>query len=162
ARDPCLAIPIGSGRILRNRLHDWGYFSEPEPGLDGRRIECARGKIIGGSSTINAMGHVRGNRGDYDRWAASGLPGWSYAEILPYFRRQESWEEGATPYRGGDGPMATRMVHYRDPLVEAYVAAGRAAGHPWTDDYNGAEQHGFGFSQTTIRKGRRHHAGDAY
>src|SRR5437870_13878547 len=82
-RDPWIHIPRGWGRILTRRLHDWMYFTEPEPQLAGRRIECARGKVIGGSSSINAMAYVRGNAGDYDRWAAAGLPGWSYAEVLP-------------------------------------------------------------------------------
>jgi choline dehydrogenase/4-pyridoxate dehydrogenase len=161
-RDPWVRIPLGWGHLLRNRLHDWGYFSEPEPGLDGRRIECARGKAVGGSSAINAMGYVRGNAADYDRWASRALPGWSYAEVLPYFRRQESWQGGAGPYRGGDGPMATRFAPYGDPLDASYLAAAEAAGHPRTDDYNGAHQYGFGVSQTTVRRGRRHHAGDAY
>jgi len=91
-RDPWLHIPLAWGRILLNRMHDWMYFSEPEPHMDGRPIECARGKVIGGSSSINAMAYVRGNRGDYERWAAGGLLDWSYADVLPYFRRQESWE----------------------------------------------------------------------
>src|SRR5260370_8219125 len=96
-RDPWIKIPWGWGRILEKRLHDWKYFTEPEPNADGRRIECARGKVIGGSSSINAMAYVRGNPGDYDRWAASGLPGRSYAEVLPYFRPQESWEGPPPP-----------------------------------------------------------------
>ncbi|HVV94869.1 MAG TPA: GMC family oxidoreductase N-terminal domain-containing protein [Hyphomicrobiales bacterium] len=162
SRDPWVKIPLGWGHLLRNRLHDWGYFTEPEPGLDGRRIECARGKAVGGSSAINAMGYVRGNAADYDRWASRGLPGWSYAEVLPYFRRQEDWAGGASVFRGAGGPMATRFAPYDDPLVAAYLAAADAAGHPRTGDYNGARQHGFGTSQTTIRRGRRHHAGDAY
>ena len=111
-------------------MHDWMYFTEPEAGMDGRPIECARGKVIGGSSSINAMAYVRGHRGDYDRWAASGLPAWSYAHVLPYFRRQESWEGGADAYRGGDGPLTTQHTRYADPLVEAYAAAGREAGYP--------------------------------
>ena len=94
-RDPWIHIPLGWGRMLIKRMHDWMYFSEPEPGMNGRRIECARGKVIGGSSSINAMAYVRGHRGDYDRWAASGLGQWSYAHVLPYFRRQESWDGGA-------------------------------------------------------------------
>jgi choline dehydrogenase/4-pyridoxate dehydrogenase len=161
-RDPWVTIPLGWGHLLRNRLHDWGYFTEPEPGLDGRRIECARGKAVGGSSAINAMGYVRGNAADYDRWASYGLPGWSYAEVLPYFRRQEDWEGGESRYRGAGGPMATRFAAYGDPLVAAYLAAAAASGHPRTDDYNGARQDGFGISQTTVHRGRRHHAGDAY
>jgi 4-pyridoxate dehydrogenase len=161
-RDPWISIPLAWGRMLQRRKHDWGYFAEPEATMDGRRVECARGKVIGGSSSINAMAYVRGHRGDYERWAEGGLTGWSYAHVLPYFRRQESWEAGASAYRGGDGPLTTRMTRYMDPLVEAYRAAGEAAGHPLTDDYNGAQQEGFGRSQQTIRNGRRCSAAVAY
>jgi 4-pyridoxate dehydrogenase len=147
---------------LRQRKHDWGYFAEPEATMDGRRVECARGKVIGGSSSINAMAYVRGHRGDYDRWAANGLTAWSYAHVLPYFRRQESWEGGASAFRGGDGPLTTRPTRYEDQLVEAYLAAAGEAGHPMTEDYNGAQQEGFGRSQQTIRNGRRCSAAVAY
>jgi choline dehydrogenase/4-pyridoxate dehydrogenase len=161
-RDPWIHIPLGWPRILERRMHDWMYFAEPEASVGGRRLECARGKVIGGSSSINAMAYVRGHRGDYDRWAAAGLTAWSYAHVLPYFRRQESWEAGASEYRGGDGPLSTRATRYRDPLVEAYLAAGAAAGHRVTEDYNGAQQEGFGRSQMTIRDGRRCSAAVAY
>jgi 4-pyridoxate dehydrogenase len=161
-RDPWIKIPLGWGRILERRLHDWMYFTEPEPNVDGRRIECARGKVIGGSSSINAMAYVRGNPGDYDRWAAAGLPGWSYAEVLPYFRRQEAWEGGAGAYRGGDGPLTVGTARYADPLVEACFAAGRALQWPATPDYNGAQQEGLGRIQQTIRNGRRCSAAEAY
>jgi 4-pyridoxate dehydrogenase len=161
-RNPWIHIPLGWPRLLLNRMNDWMYFSEPEPTLGGRPIECARGKVIGGSSSINAMVYVRGHRGDYARWAASGLPEWSYEKVLPYFRRQESWEGGANPWRGGDGPLTTRFGRYDDPLNEAFVAAGREAGHPWTDDYNGAQQEGIGHIQSTIRDGRRCSAAVAY
>jgi 4-pyridoxate dehydrogenase len=125
-------------------------------------VECARGKVVGGSSSINAMAYVRGNRADYERWAATGLRSWSYAHALPYFKRQESWEGGASRYRGGDGPLTTRLSRYADPLFDAWTEAGMAAGHPVTEDYNGAEQHGFGRMQSTIRNGRRCSAADAY
>jgi 4-pyridoxate dehydrogenase len=161
-RDPLLRIPLAWGRILDRRLHDWMYFAEPEATMDGRGLECARGKVIGGSSSINAMAYVRGHRADYDRWAVAGLPQWSYAHVLPYFRRQESWEGGASEYRGGGGPLTTVRSRYADPLVEAYAAAGLAAGHPATDDYNGAQQEGFGRWQATIRDGRRCSAAVAY
>lgn len=161
-RDPLIRIPLAWGRILDRRLHDWMYFAEPEATMDGRGLECARGKVIGGSSSINAMAYVRGHRADYDRWADAGLPQWSYAHVLPYFRRQESWEGGAGPYRGVDGPLTTAWSRYADPLVEAYAAAGVAAGHPATDDYNGAQQEGFGRWQATIRDGRRCSAAVAY
>ncbi len=161
-RDPWIRIPLGWGRLLRRRMHDWMYFAEPEATMDGRRVECARGKVVGGSSSINAMAYVRGHRGDYERWAAAGLDAWSYAHVLPYFRRQEHWEGGADAYRGGDGPLTTQFSRYRDPLVEAFLAAGAAAGHPASEDYNGASQEGFARSQQTIRDGQRCSAAVAY
>jgi 4-pyridoxate dehydrogenase len=162
-RDPWIHIPLAWGRMLQRRRHDWMYFAEPEATMDGRRIECARGKVIGGSSSTNAMAYVRGHRGDYERWAAEhGLTAWSYAHVLPYFRRQESWEGGAGAYRGGDGPLTTRASRYRDPLVDAFLASAEAAGHPTTEDYNGAQQEGFGRTQQTIRDGRRCSAAVAY
>jgi 4-pyridoxate dehydrogenase len=161
-RDPWIKIPLGWGRILERRLHDWMYFTEPEENVNGRRIECARGKVIGGSSSINAMAYVRGTRGDYDRWAAAGLDTWSYAHVLPYFRRQESWEGGAGEYRGGDGPLTVGTARYDDPIIDACLAAGAALQLPHTDDYNGAQQEGLGRMQQTIRKGRRCSAAEAY
>ena len=161
-RDPWLQIPLAWTRILRDRKHDWMYFTEPEAAMDGREIECARGKVIGGSSSINAMAYVRGHRGDYDRWAGGGLPRWAYAHVLPYFRRQENWEGGTDEYRGSGGPLTTVWSRYRDPLVEAFAAAGDSAGYPKTDDYNGAQQEGFGRWQATIRDGRRCSAAKAY
>jgi choline dehydrogenase-like flavoprotein len=161
-RDPWVSLPLGWGRILQNRLHDWLYFAEPEASVGGRRVECARGKVVGGSSSINAMAYVRGHRSDYDRWEASGLKGWSFAETLPYFKRQESWEGGANDYRGGDGPLHTRTSRYADPLIDAYIEAGVASGHPRTHDYNGAQQEGFDRLQSTIRNGRRWSGADAY
>jgi 4-pyridoxate dehydrogenase len=161
-RDPWIHIPLGWGRILQHRLHDWMYFAEPEPNVDGRRVECARGKVVGGSSSINAMAWVRGNRLDYERWAAGGLPEWSYAHVLPYFRRQESWEGGATDYRGSGGPITVQACRYQDPLIAAYGEAMRAAGYPRTDDYNAAQQEGYGTLQMSIRDGRRCSAAVAY
>ncbi len=161
-RDPWIHIPLGWGRILQNRLHDWMYFCEPEESVGGRRVECARGKVVGGSSSVNAMAYVRGNRGDFDRWRANGLVGWSYEDVLPYFRKQETWEGGASAYRGGDGPLTTQTCRYQDPLLDAFAEAGRSAGHPWTDDYNGERQEGFGRLQMTIRNGRRCSSASAY
>jgi choline dehydrogenase-like flavoprotein len=161
-RDPLIHIPLAWGKIFEERLHDWMYFTEAEPGLDGRSIECARGKVIGGSSSINVMGYVRGHRNDYDRWAESGLTQWSYAHALPYFKKQESWEGGETSYRGGSGPLTTRWTRYQDPLIEAHVEAALQAGYKETDDYNGAQQEGVGHSQATIVNGRRCSAAAAY
>src|SRR3977135_3337871 len=157
-RDPWIHIPLGLPRLLLIRMHDWMYFCEPEDSMGGRGVECARGKVIGGSSSINAMAYVRGNRGDYDRWAAAGLPEWSYAHVLPYFRRQESRADGASSLRGGAGPLMVRTTRFADPLVDAFAAAGAAAGYPATADYNGARQEGFGRWQVTGRDGRRRSA----
>jgi choline dehydrogenase/4-pyridoxate dehydrogenase len=149
--------------MFLHQRNDWGLSTEPETSMGGRRIEVARGKVIGGSSSTNAMGYVRGHRADYDRWASAyALPDWSFENVLTYFRRQETWEGGADAYRGDAGPLTTRFNRYSDPMVDAFVDAGRAAGHPITPDYNGAQQEGFGRWQSTIRKGRRCSAADAY
>src|SRR4051812_43612980 len=162
-RDPLIRIPIVWPYIFLHGLHDWGYDTEPEPAMRGRRVEFARGKVVGGSSSTNAMAYVRGHRGDYDRWAAEyGLPQWSYAHVLPYFRRQETWEGGPDSWRGGDGPLTTRFGRYPDPIGEACLEAGRAAGHQITDDYNGEQQEGFARWQMTVRDGRRCSAAVAY
>jgi 4-pyridoxate dehydrogenase len=161
-RDPWIHIPLAWGRMMARRMHDWMYSTEPEPGMNGRRIEIPRGKVIGGSSSINAMAYVRGHRGDYDRWGAAGLTPWSYAHVLPYFQRQESWEGGTDQYRGGGGPLSTRRTYFSDPIVEAFAAAGAAAGYGWTDDFNGRQQEGFTARQVTIRNGRRCSAAVAY
>ena len=160
--NPWIHIPLGWPRILLKRMNDWMYFSEPEAAIGGRPVECARGRVVGGSSSINAMAYVRGHRADYDRWAAAGLDGWSYKHVLPYFRRQESWEKGPDPFRGGYGPLTVRFSRYDDPLAETFTAAGLAAGYAHTLDYNGAQQEGFGRWQVTIRNGRRCSAAVAY
>src|SRR6202790_1841232 len=161
-RDPWIHIPLGWPRMLLRRMHDWMYFAEPEASMGGRGLECARGKVIGGSSSINAMAYVRGHRGDYDRWAASGLAAWSYAHVLPYFRRQEAWKGGSSFYRGGDGPLTTQMTRFSDALDDAFDAPGLDAGYQTTADYNGARQEGFGVWQMTVKNGRRCSAADAY
>lgn len=161
-RDPWIHIPLGWGKILQKRLHDWNYFCEPEESVGGRRVECARGKVIGGCSSTNAMAYVRGNRGDYDRWVAAGARGWGYEDVLPYFRRLERWEGGASTYRGAQGPVAVQACRYEDPLIGAFAEAGLSAGHSWTDDYNGATQLGFSRLQMTIGAGRRCSSATAY
>jgi 4-pyridoxate dehydrogenase len=161
-RDPLIHIPIGMGKMHDLGLHDWGFHSEPEPNLDNRRIEAARGKVLGGSSSINVMAYTRGHRGDYDRWAQKGARGWSYADVLPYFKRAETWEGGEDKYRGGAGPLGTQWAKTRDPLYQAWIDAGKAAGIPHTPDYNGANPIGFGHSQYTIRNGRRSSTANAY
>ncbi len=161
-RHPFIKLPLGWGKVLLGRLYDWGYDSEPQETMAGRRIEVARGKVVGGSSSINAMAYVRGNRADYDRWASQALPEWSYSNVLPYFRRSESWEGGEDDYRGGSGPLATRKSRYQDPLVDAYLEAAQAVGYGFNDDYNGEKQDGFARMQSTIRNGRRESAATAY
>lgn len=160
--DPMLSIPLGVGRIWGYERYNWNYFTEPEPNAGNRRVEVARGKVMGGSSSINAMGYVRGNAGDYDRWASAGLADWSFARLLPYFKRAETWEDGETELRGGSGPLYVRRTKEIDPLHEAYIAAGVQAGYKFTDDYNGSQQEGFGWCQWTIRNGRRASTSAAY
>jgi 4-pyridoxate dehydrogenase len=153
--DPLNEIPMLWARNAFKRRHDWGYSCEPEKMLAGQSLPMFRGKIIGGSSSINAMTYVRGHRADYDRWAGIGLRDWSYAHVLPYFKKQETWEGGANKYRGGSGPLTTTTSRYDDPLGEALLAAGSAAGYPSTPDYNGEEQEGFTLAQLTVSEGRR-------
>jgi len=159
---PLIHVPIGLGKIWEHRLFDWGYDTEPEPRLDNRRIEAMRGKVLGGSSSINVMAYVRGHRGDYDHWAHDGARGWSYADVLPYFKRCESWEKGENTWRGGGGPLGVIDSRNRDPLFDAWLVAAQEADWPFTDDYNGKEQEGFGVGQWTIRAGRRCSAAVAF
>lgn len=113
-------------------MFDWGYDTEPEPRLDNRRIEAMRGKVLGGSSSINVMAYVRGNRGDYDRWARNGCHGWSYADVLPYFKPSESWEKGENTWRGADGPLSVIDSRHRDPLFDAWLEAAQEADWPFS------------------------------
>jgi 4-pyridoxate dehydrogenase len=159
---PYIHIPLGMGRMHDHDMFDWGFQTDPEPNLNTRRIEAMRGKVLGGSSSINVMAYTRGNRGDYDRWAQKGARGWSYADVLPYFQRGETFENGADPWRGGSGPLGTEFAKTRDPLYDAWIAAGEAAGYPFNPDYNGKQQEGFGRSQYTIRYGRRSSSASAF
>ena len=161
-RNPLIHVPLGMGKMHDYGMFDWGYHSEPEPNLDNRRIEAMRGKVLGGSSSINVMAYTRGHRGDYDRWAQKGARGWSYADVLPYFKRCETWQDGENPWRGGTGPVGTEFAKTRDPLYDAWIEAAKAAGFPHTDDYNGEQQEGFGRGQYTIRDGYRSSAATAY
>ena len=160
--DPLIHVPLGMGKMHEHRLHDWGYDTEPEPTLAGRRLKALRGKVLGGSSSINVMAWTRGSPGDYDRWARAGATGWSWAEVQPVFERIETWEEGTGNGRGGDGPVGVQWARTDDPLYEAWRGAAREAGWPITDDYNGPSPLGFGRSQYSIRDGRRCSAAVAY
>ncbi len=161
-RNPLIHIPLGVGKLHERSLYDWGLHSEPERELGGRRIEAMRGKVLGGSSSVNMMAHTRGHPGDYDRWARNGARGWSYAEVLPYFRRSERWEGGANEFRGGDGPVSVQRSKFLDPLNGAWIEAARLAGYPQTEDYNGEQAEGFGHGQNAIHNGRRCSAAVAY
>jgi len=159
---PFISIPLGMGKMNDYRMFDWGYETEPEPNLGGRRVEARRGKVLGGCSTINVMAYTRGNPGDFDRWARNGAKGWSYGDVLPYFRRGETFERGADQFRGGDGPVGTEFAKTPDPIFDAWVEAGKQAGFPVTSDYNARQQEGFGRGQFTIRDGRRSSSSRAY
>lgn len=162
-RSPLIKLPLAWGLILKHRRFDWGYFTEAEQQLDGRRIECSRGKVIGGCSSTNGMTYSRGAPQDYDHWAHDlGLRGWSYAEVLPYFKRAEQWEDGESDLRGGSGPLIVARSRFSDPLVPAFLKAAEGAGHSLNADYAGANLEGFGLLQTTIRQGKRWSAADAY
>src|SRR5262249_48219110 len=134
---PLIHIPIGLGKIYEWHMFDWGYHSDPEPNLNGRRVEAMCGKVLGGSSSMNGLAYTRGHRGDYDRWAQKGCNGWSFANVLPYFRRCETWERGQNTWRGGSGPIGTEFAKTRDPLFDGWMKAAEAAGISVTDDYNG-------------------------
>ena len=151
-----LSIPMNRDR------YNWRYETEPEPHLGGRRMHCPRGKVIGGSSSINGMVYVRGNPLDFERWEEEGARGWGYAQVLPYFRRAETREEGGDEYRGGEGNLHTRYGSLRNPLHAAFLEAAREAGYPLTDDINGGRQEGFGRMDMTVHGGRRWSAANAY
>jgi 4-pyridoxate dehydrogenase len=152
--DPLIHIPLGMAKMYEYKLHDWRYMSEPIPGLNNRVLNVKRGKVLGGSSSINVMAYTRGNPGDYDRWSQNGAPGWSFSEVLPYFKRCESWQNGGTDWRGGEGPLGTEYGRTQDPLYEAWLEAAAQAGWPVTEDYNGPKI-GFGRSQYTMKNGKR-------
>jgi choline dehydrogenase len=158
-----IEMPSGVGRLLADDRFNWAYVSESEPFLDDRRLTHPRGRVLGGSSSINGMMYVRGHARDYDRWAQSGCRGWSYADVLPYFRRSERHERGADPYHGADGPLRVSTPAGRmGVLADAFIEAGRQAGYPHTSDCNGAQQEGFGPYDRTTHAGRRWSAARAY
>jgi choline dehydrogenase len=163
---PFIQMPAALSYPMNMSLYDWGYKTLPEPHLGGRTLVCPRGKVIGGSSSINGMVYVRGHAGDYDHWAESGADGWSYADVLPYFKRMENWHEsgqgGDPDWRGSDGPLHISRGPRNNPLHGAFVEAGRQAGYPVTDDYNGQQQEGFGPMDMTVYKGQRWSAANAY
>jgi choline dehydrogenase len=151
-RNPLIHIPAGALRLHRHKKLNWNFASEPEESIAGRSLHWPRGKVLGGSSSINGMLYVRGNPRDYDRWAQMGCTGWSYDDVLPYFKQSETYEAGVNSYRGGDGPMAVEQYRTVLPLTHRFVEAAQDAGIPLTPDYNGARQEGVAYSQNSRRK----------
>lgn len=163
---PFIQMPAALSYPMNMKMYDWGYATEPEPHLDGRRLVTPRGKVIGGSSSINGMIYVRGHALDFDHWAEVGAIGWSYADVLPYYKRMENWHDGGhggdQSWRGNSGPLHITRGPRKNPLTLAFVAAGQQAGYQVTGDYNGQQQEGFGPFDATIWKGRRWSAANAY
>ncbi|SFI66418.1 choline dehydrogenase [Albimonas pacifica] len=163
---PFIQMPAALSYPMNMSRYDWGFLSEPEPRLNNRRLVVPRGKVIGGSSSINGMVYVRGHARDYDHWADQGAAGWSYADVLPYFKRMETWHDGGhggdPDWRGRSGPLHVTRGPRENPLFHAFVEAGLQAGYERTDDYNGEKQEGFGPMEQTVWKGRRWSAANAY
>ena len=163
---PFIQMPAALSYPMNMSRYDWGFMSEPEPHLGNRRLVCPRGKVIGGSSSINGMVYVRGHARDYDHWRDEGADGWGYADVLPYFKRMESWHSGGhggdPEWRGKDGPLHVTRGPRKNPLFHAFVEAGRQAGYGVTGDYNGERQEGFGPMEQTVWKGQRWSAANAY
>jgi choline dehydrogenase len=148
-------LPIGYGKTMWDKTVNWCFHTEPEPTMNGRRIYWPRGKTLGGSSSINGLIYIRGQREDYDRWAALGNPGWGYEDVLPYFIRSERNQRGADAWHGADGPLSVSDIGQSDPLIEAFIAGAGQLGVPRNDDFNGARQEGAGYYQLNTWKGWR-------
>ena len=160
---PFIQMPAALSYPMNMARYDWGFESEPEPGLDNRRLAVPRGKVLGGSSSVNGMVWVRGHARDFDHWAEAGAAGWAYADVLPYFRRLEHWHgDRPSDWRGSDGPLHVRRARQWNPLMHAFVEAGRQAGYPVTEDYNGHQQEGFGAFDMSVHNGRRWSTANAY
>ena len=159
---PLIQMPSALSIPLNTKTYNWGYLSEPEPNLNNRRITASRGKVIGGSSSINGMVYVRGHARDFDTWSGMGATGWGFADVLPYFKRMETSHGGEAGWRGTNGPMHITRGNRQNPLYQAFVNAAIEAGYPATDDYNGRQQEGFGAMEMTVWKGRRWSAANAY
>ena len=163
---PFIQMPGALSYPMNMARYDWGFATEPEPHLGGRRLACPRGKVLGGSSSINGMIYVRGHARDFDHWRDSGAQGWGYADVLPYFQRQENWHEGGQGgdpnWRGTNGPLHVTRGKRTNPLDHAFVKAGAQAGFEITPDYNGEKQEGFAPFDMTVWKGQRWSAANAY
>ncbi len=161
-RSPLIQMPAALSIPMNMARYNWGYESEAEPNLNGRRLHCPRGKVLGGSSSINGLVYVRGNPLDFDRWEDEGAAGWGYRHVLPYFRRAESWRGDLNDYRGSAGPLNTKRGPKHNPLYDAFVEAGRQAGYPVSPDINGGQQEGFGRLDMTVKDGVRWSTANAY
>jgi choline dehydrogenase len=161
-KSPWIHLPIGYYRTMFDPSVAWSFETEPEPGLDGRRIRWPRGRVLGGTSSINGLAWVRGQAADYDYWRQLGNVGWSYADVLPCFKRAESFAGGDPALRGRDGPIGVSTSIYRSPLMDSFIAAAGQAGLPANADYNGAEQEGVGYFQVNIKNGLRQSAARGY
>lgn len=159
---PFIQMPAALSYPMNMARYDWGFHTEPEPHLGGRVLATPRGKVLGGSSSINGMVYVRGHARDFDHWAETGATGWSAADVLPYFKRMESWHGGFSDWRGTDGPLHVTRGPRRNPLYHSFVEAGAQAGFELTYDYNGQKQEGFGAMEQTVWRGRRWSAANAY
>ncbi|MDE1173579.1 MAG: choline dehydrogenase [Parvibaculaceae bacterium] len=157
-----IQMPSALSIPMNREKYNWFYETEPEPHLNNRRMHTPRGKVVGGSSSINGLVYVRGNPHDFNRWHDEGARGWAYADVLPYFRRAETREEGGDEYRGSGGPLHTRYGPLNNPLYRAWIEAAKEAGYPETADINGFQQEGFGRMDMTVYKGRRWSAANAY
>ena len=158
-----IQMPTALSIPMNTKKYAWQYHTEPEPFLDNRRMHCPRGKVLGGSSSINGMVYVRGHAADFDEWQDAGARGWSYQDCLPYFKRAEQWAFGEDSYRGTDGPLGVNTGNnMENPLYRAFIEAGAQAGYPVTDDYNGYQQEGFGPMQMTVKGGVRWSTANAY
>lgn len=155
-------VPLGFGKTLTNGAVNWRFESEPEPNANNKNDYLPRGKVLGGSSSINGMVYMRGQREDYDHWAQLGCRGWSYDDVLPYFRKAESNARGADEFHGADGPLQVSDLGDVTPIVQAFLAAGQEVGLPLNPDFNGASQEGIGLTQVTIAKGRRNSVATAF
>ena len=161
-RSPWIHIPVGYFKTMHDQKVDWCYKTESDPGLNGRSIDWPRGRVLGGSSSLNGLLYVRGQPQDYDRWRQMGNVGWGWDDVLPLFKRSENNERGADAFHGADGPLSVSDMRLRRPICDAWVAAAQASGYPFNPDYNGATQEGVGYFQLTARNGRRCSAAVAY
>ena len=152
---PWLHIPLGYGKLFSNRRFNWCYATEPQPGCHNRKVIAPRGKVLGGSSSINGLIYIRGQAEDFNFWRQLGNAGWSFEDVLPYFRKAEANERGADQFHGASGPLSVSNLRDRHPLAEAYVEAAQQCGYPRNDDFNGPAQEGAGYYQTTMRNGVR-------